>query len=68
MSCTAKGRPVRLLGVRLSKLTNDAVQELSLFEDKVKTNNLYKAIDDVKNKFGKTFLQKARTIRKDDQG
>lgn len=62
-----KGKPVRLLGVRFSKLTNHAVQA-SLFEDKVKTNNLYKAIDDVKNKFGKTFLQKARTIRKDNQG
>jgi len=58
-----KGTPVRLLGVRLSELTNHAVQG-SLFENREKKSNLYKAIDDVKNKFGKNFLQKGRTIRK----
>ena len=57
-----KGKPVRLLGVRLSELTNHAVQA-SLFDDAEKKNNLYKAIDEVKNKFGKTSLQKARTVR-----
>ena len=59
-----KGRPIRLLGVRLSELTNHAVQG-SLFDDGIKKTNLYKAIDDVKNKFGKTLLQKARTVKKD---
>lgn len=54
------GTPVRLLGVRLSELTNHAVQG-SLFDDG-KKNDLYKAIDDVKNKFGKTAIKKARTI------
>ena len=58
-----KGQLVRLLGVRLSELTNHAVQA-SLFDDGEKKNNLYKAIDDVKNKFGKTLLQKGRTVRK----
>lgn len=58
-----RGTPVRLLGVRLSELTNHAIQG-SLFDDGKKKNNLYKAIDDVKNKFGKTSLQKARTIKK----
>jgi DNA polymerase-4 len=58
-----KGTPVRLLGVRLSELTNHAIQG-SLFENREKKTNLYKAIDDVKNKFGKNFLQKGRTIRK----
>ncbi len=57
-----KGKPVRLLGVRLSELTNHAVQA-SLFDDAEKKNNLYKAIDGVKNKFGKTLLQKARTVK-----
>ena len=61
-----KGTPVRLLGVRLSELTNHAVQG-SLFDDREKKTNLYKAIDDVKNKFGKTFLQKGRTVRKDKE-
>lgn len=58
-----KGKPVRLLGVRLSELTNHAIQG-SLFDDAEKKNKLYKAIDDVKNKFGKTKLQKARTVKK----
>ena len=56
-----KGKPVRLLGVRLSELTNHPVQA-SLFDDAEKKNNLYKAIDEVKNKFGKGSLKKARTI------
>ena len=56
-----KGKPVRLLGVRLSELTNHPVQA-SLFDDAEKKNNLYKAIDDVKNKFGKASLKKARTV------
>ena len=57
-----KGKPVRLLGVRLSELTNHAVQG-SLFDDGEKKNKLYKAIDEVKNKFGKGLLQKARTVK-----
>jgi DNA polymerase-4 len=56
-----KGKLVRLLGVRLSELTNHPVQG-SLFDDAEKKNNLYKAIDEVKNKFGKTSLKKARTV------
>lgn len=56
-----KGYPIRLLGVRLSELTNHPVQT-TLFDDAEKKNNLYKAIDDVKNKFGKQVLKKARTI------
>ena len=55
------GAAIRLLGVRLTDLTNHAIQA-SLFEDADKKNELYKAIDDVKNKFGKAALKKARTI------
>jgi DNA polymerase-4 len=53
-----KGTPVRLLGVRLSELTNNAVQT-NLFTDKEKKTDLYKAIDTIKNRFGKTFLHRA---------
>jgi DNA polymerase IV len=53
-----KGQPVRLMGVRLSELTNEAVQT-NLFSDVTKKADLYKAIDDVKNRFGKTFITKA---------
>ena len=57
-----KGKPVRLLGVRLSELTNHPVQG-SLFVNAEKKNNLYKAIDDIKNTFGKNLLKKARTVK-----
>lgn len=53
--------PVRLLGVKLSDLTNNAIQP-SLFGNINKSTELYKAIDAVKNKFGKSALQKARTV------
>ena len=53
-----KGNPVRLLGVKLSELTIDAVQT-NLFNDVEKKTDLYKAIDEVKNRFGKTFIKRA---------
>jgi DNA polymerase-4 len=53
-----KGRPVRLLGVRLSDLTNDAVQT-NLFQNLERKNTLYKAIDDVKNRFGTGSVTRA---------
>jgi len=53
-----KGQPVRLLGVKLSELTNDAIQT-DLFENKEKKTDLYKAIDDVKNRFGKMKIKRA---------
>ena len=53
-----KGQPIRLLGVRLSELTNEAVQA-NLFDDVERKTDLYKAIDDVKNRFGKLKLKRA---------
>jgi DNA polymerase IV len=52
-----KGKPVRLLGVRLSELTNDAIQT-NIFSDAAKKTDLYKAIDNVKNRFGKYSLHR----------
>jgi DNA polymerase-4 len=53
-----KGMPVRLMGVRLSELTNDAVQT-NLFDDVEKKTGLYKAIDNVKGRFGKASVKRA---------
>ena len=53
-----KGMPIRLLGVRLSELTMDAVQT-NLFDNLARKSDLYKAIDDVKNRFGKLKLRRA---------
>ncbi len=58
-----KGEPIRLLGVRLSELTNDAIQT-NLFDDVEKKNDLYKAIDNVKNRFGKNLLTRASSNKK----
>lgn len=53
-----KGEPVRLLGVKLSELTNNAVQT-NLFTDTKRKTGLYKAIDEVKNRFGKGSVKRA---------
>ena len=53
-----KGSPVRLMGVRLSELTNDAVQT-NLFDDVERKTDLYKAIDNVKGRFGKASVKRA---------
>jgi DNA polymerase-4 len=53
-----KGQPVRLLGVRLSELTAEA-QQTNLFQDVNRKSELYRAIDEVKNKFGKSAINKA---------
>ncbi len=52
-----KGEPVRLLGARLSELTDEAVQT-NLFENLEKKTGIYKAIDDVKDRFGKYIITK----------
>lgn len=53
-----KGRPVRLLGVRLSSLVENALQP-ELFTDPEKKRTLYKAIDNVKNRFGTDSISRA---------
>ena len=58
-----KGVPVRLLGVRLSELTNEAIQT-NIFDDVERKTDLYKAIDNVKNRFGKTSLTRASSNKK----
>ncbi|WP_290789457.1 DNA polymerase IV [Flavihumibacter sp. UBA7668] len=53
-----KGQPVRLLGVRVSELTDEA-RQTNLFQDMNRKADLYKAIDSVKTKFGKSAIFKA---------
>jgi len=64
-----KGKPVRLLGVRLSELTDEAAQT-NLFQDVSKKNGLYKAIDEVKDRYGRDLLTKGRIAgrREDKEG
>lgn len=55
-----KGRPVRLLGVRFSQMIPITMQ-MSLFENNVEKLNLYKAVDDIKERFGSKLVTKAVT-------
>ena len=61
-----KGRPVRLLGVRFSHLIPFTMQ-MSLFDSKEEKLNLYKAVDDIKDRFGSNAVTKAATIKPDDR-
>jgi DNA polymerase-4 len=56
-----QGEPIRLLGVKLSELTDDALQT-NLFDNIERKTGLYKAIDDVKNRFGRDALTRAGTL------
>lgn len=53
-----KGKLIRLLGVKISNLTNDTVQT-NLFQNTERKNVLYKAIDEVKNRFGSDLVHRA---------
>ena len=53
-----KGKPVRLLGVRLSDFSNQSLQA-NLFSDIERKRTLYKALDEVKNRFGRTSIIRA---------
>ncbi|MCU0380762.1 MAG: DNA polymerase IV [Chitinophagaceae bacterium] len=56
-----RGEKVRLLGVRLSELTNEA-RQTNLFSDEQKKSGLYKAIDQVKGRFGKGSLTRGGAV------
>lgn len=53
-----KNRPVRLIGVRFSQLVDSGMQ-MNLFSNHHHKLNLYKAVDDIKNKFGDKIVSKA---------
>lgn len=55
-----RDQPIRLLGVRLTELTDEAMQT-NLFSNVEKKSELYRAIDDIKNRFGKASVTKAAT-------
>jgi DNA polymerase-4 len=54
-------KPVRLIGVRLSHLTDEAVQS-DMFDNTAKKTALYKTIDEVKNRFGRGSISKAACV------
>ncbi len=56
------GRPVRLLGVRFSQFVPITIQ-MSLFDNNVEKLNLYKAVDDIKERFGNKLVTKAVNVQ-----
>lgn len=56
-----KGRPIRLIGVRLSNLTDSPLQA-GLFDNYEKNNKLYQALDGLNNKFGKKTISRAASL------
>jgi len=59
-----KGRPVRLLGVRFSQMIPFTMQ-MSLFENNAGKLQLYKTVDDIKERFGSKLVSKAVVIHPD---
>ncbi|NLJ84477.1 MAG: DNA polymerase IV [Halanaerobiaceae bacterium] len=55
-------QPVRLLGVGVSNLSPEGPEQLSLFENNQKTDDLTKTIDFIRDKFGETSLIRARNL------
>ncbi len=53
-----KGKPVRLLGIKLSQFTDKIIQS-NLFENNISRNKLYQVMDEVKNRFGKKSVRNA---------
>lgn len=48
-----KNQKIRLIGLRVDNLTDNTTQQINLFENNYKkTNNLDKAIDEIKDKYG----------------
>jgi len=57
-----KDQPVRLLGVRFSQLIPFTMQ-MNLFSNNEEKLNLYKAVDNIKDRFGSKSIKKAVTAR-----
>jgi DNA polymerase IV len=61
-----KGRPLRLIGVRFSHLIPFTMQ-MSLFDNKMGKINLYKKVDEIKDRFGSKAVKKGVTVKKTDR-
>ena len=57
-----KGQPVRLLGIRFGQLIPFTMQ-MNLFNNNEEKLNLYKAVDNIKDRFGGKSILKAVTVK-----
>lgn len=63
------GTPLRLLGIRGSKLTTEEYNQLNLFETSKneKLEKLDKTLDSIRNKFGKNSVLRASLAKQDEK-
>lgn len=62
-----KGDPIRLVGLRVSDLTDKAYEQMSLFEEagKIeKRDKVQKAVDEINSKFGSNTIKSASLFKK----
>ena len=59
--------PLRLIGVRTTKITEEGYSQLSLFESEQsrKMKEMEKAVDHIRNKFGTDSVKRASFLKKD---
>lgn len=60
--------PIRKVSINLSGLVNNNTEQLNLFrtdEEQNKNDDLYKAVDEIKDKYGKNSILKASSLLKD---
>lgn len=64
-----KGEPIRLLGVRVTKLKDNGVYQQSMFDEEKneKLKKLDKTIDELRSKFGEGSLIRSTFIKKEEK-
>jgi len=62
--------PIRLLGVRVSKIADTSYRQMSLFDNRnyEKLEKLDKVLDSIKNKYGNGAVKRASSIESKDNG
>ena len=60
-------RPLRLIGVRATKISDDCFSQISLFESEQskKMKEMEKAVDQIRSKFGTDIIKRASFLQKD---
>ena len=59
--------PLRLIGVRATKISDDGFSQISLFESEQskKMKEMEKAVDQIRSKFGTDIIKRASFLKKD---
>lgn len=56
------GMPLSRLAISISRLTDDSVMQLTLFDDRIRTYNKERAIDQIKTRYGSRALIRASSL------